>query len=79
MAFQIYSAIPNNIVAVQIDMQGGFDVVGNINHQKTVNLGFAQVHVTGNNLQQAARLLGLENGDVVRVDLNGNQVVLTVE
>lgn len=74
MAFRIYSAIPNRVVSVQVDMDGQFDVIGGANNPNTVNLGFARVHVAGGGIQQAARVMGIDDGDLFQMSLQGNQV-----
>ncbi|MGL5605842.1 MAG: hypothetical protein ACRDDP_11275 [Plesiomonas sp.] len=76
MSFKIRSNIPNRVVSVQVDMNGLFNVIGPVD--TVVNLGFAKVHVSGQNIIQAPQMIGLEDVDVVTVSLNGNQVVLTL-
>lgn len=79
MAFTIFSQIPNRIVSVQIDNDGTFDVVGDAEHARQVNLQFVQVHVNGNGIIQAQRVLGVEDGDIFSVELNGNLVIINLE
>lgn len=75
MAFSIYSGIPDRVVSVQIDDQGGFGVVGvGRAHEIQVNLRFAQVHVAGGGITQAQRVVGIENGSRFEVRLLNNNV-----
>ena len=77
MAFTIYSDI-SNVVSVQTDEHGTFEVVGQgAAHARQVNLGYAQVHVAGthNNkpIKQAQRYTGA-NGMHFKVEIVNDQV-----
>lgn len=75
MAFTIYSDTgAAHVVSVQTDEHGAFEVVGDIHHRRAVNLGFAQVHVTGAGITQAQRVVGVQNGAHFRVSLLNNGV-----
>jgi hypothetical protein len=83
MAFTIYSDIPNHVVRVQTDMQGTRQVVSNqANNPTHVDLSFAEVNVALDgvgNIQQAPRVLGIENGDRFRVILDPNTNLVRIE
>jgi hypothetical protein len=75
MAFRIYSAIPGRVVSVQTDDQGTFEVVGQgVAHERQVNLRFAEVHVAGGGINQAQRVVGIENGARLEVRLLNDTV-----
>ncbi len=76
MSFQIYSDIPDpdRVVSVQVDDSGTFDVIGDVNHKFTVDLQFAQTHVSGGGITQAQRVVGIANGSCYRVWINNGQV-----
>ncbi len=77
MAFTVYSGIPGRVVSVQVDMEGTFDVVGQgPQNERHVDLKFAQVHVAGSNVDQAQRVVGVEDGTRFAVVLRGRQVVI---
>lgn len=74
MSFEIYSDIADRIVSVQVDDQGTFDVVGDVNHKKTVPLRFAEVQVNGGGITQAPRVVGIEDNSCYRVWILNAQV-----
>lgn len=74
MSFQIYSDIADRIVSVQVDDQGTFDVVGDVNHKKTVPLSFAKVHVNGDGITQAPCVAGIEANSCYKVWILNAQV-----
>lgn len=70
MSFRIYSGIPGRVVSVQTDDNGTFEVVGQGQaHELDVDLRFAQVHVAGGGIQQAQRVVGIEDGSRFEVIL----------
>ena len=77
MAFTIYSQITNpaNVVSVQTDEHGTFQVIGrDAGHAAHVNLGYVQVHVSGPGIaQQPARYVGAHDGSKFKVELMNNQ------
>jgi hypothetical protein len=74
MAFTIYSNIISNVVSVKTDELGTFQVVGTgPTSARTVNLGYAEVHVAGPAIRQAQRYTEA-NGMHFKVVLVNNDV-----
>jgi hypothetical protein len=74
MSYQIYSDIPNRVVSVLVDNNGTFAIIGDVNHKFTVDLSFAEVHVNGGGINQAQRVVGIEDGSCYRVWILNGQV-----
>jgi hypothetical protein len=79
MAFTIYSDI-SNVVSVKTDEHGTFEVVGQgPSHARTVNMGYAEVHVAGkhndHDIKQAHRYIGA-TGLKFKVEIVNDEVRL---
>ena len=74
MSYQIYSDIPDRVVSVLVDNNGMYAVIGDVNHKFTVDLRFAEVHVNGPGINQAQRVVGIDNGSCYRVWIVNGQV-----